>query len=206
MKHAYNYILLSALLICNSAHLFAEKRVSYLDQIGIRNEEVVKEGKEIRVSLQFDLGQLKIKTQHTIALTPVLVSRDGSRERVFPPVVIDGRTRNMVYLRARQFESVDLPPYHDESAREIIRRRNGQDQTCDYQATAPYERWMLNGRIELRINAFHFVINNTVEDERTGSASFRTHAFGFKRLFSQQRKKNAAAVILQKIVIIFRNR
>lgn len=150
MKHAYNYILLSALLICNSAHLFAEKRVSYLDQIGIRNEEVVKEGKEIRVSLQFDLGQLKIKTQHTIALTPVLVSRDGSRERVFPPVVIDGRTRNMVYLRARQFESVDLPPYHDESAREIIRRRNGQEQTCDYQATAPYERWMLNGRIELR--------------------------------------------------------
>lgn len=85
-----------------------------------------------------------------MSLTPVLVSKDGSREHAFPPIVIDGGTRNKVYLRAQRLESVDLPPYHDEMSKVIIRRRNGEEQTYDYAATADYARWMLNGSIEMR--------------------------------------------------------
>lgn len=32
----------------------------------------------------------------------------------------------------------------------VIRRRNGKEQTYDYAASLPYERWMLDGRVELR--------------------------------------------------------
>lgn len=67
----------------------------------------------------------------------MLVSEDGSREAAFPPIVIDGGTRNRVYLRAQRLESVELPPYHDESSQVIIRRRNGKEQSYDYCATTP---------------------------------------------------------------------
>ena len=55
-----------------------------------------------------------------------------------------------MYLRAQRLESVDIPPYHDENAQVVIRRRNGKDQGYEYLATVPYEHWMLDGRIELR--------------------------------------------------------
>ena len=37
--------------------------------------------------------------------------------------MIDGGTRHKVYLRAQRLESVDLPPYHDDEAQVIIRRK-----------------------------------------------------------------------------------
>ncbi len=149
MKRIYTIILLSILASCPGA-LHAEKRPNYLSTIGIHGSDVVKQGRTVELSMTVDLGDADIHTQHTVALTPVLVSADGSREAAFPPVVIDGRTRNKIYLRAQRFESVKIPPYHDDSAKAIIRRRNGKQQDYAYTASMPYERWMLGGRVELR--------------------------------------------------------
>lgn len=149
MKHIYRILLLSV-LACGAGAAHAENEVSYLSQIAINNREVVKQDREVQLSMQVDMSRLKIRTQHTVALTPVLVSEDGSREAAFPPIVIDGGTRSRVYLRAQRLESVALPPYHDESSQVVIRRRNGKEQSYDYCATTPYERWMLDGHIELR--------------------------------------------------------
>ncbi len=149
MKRIYTIILLSILACCpGPSH--AEKRPSYLPAIEIRGGDVVKQGRTVELSMTVDLSETKINTQHTVALTPVLVSADGSREAAFPPVVIDGKTRNKIYLRAQRFESVKIPPYHSDSAKVIIRRRNGEQQDYAYTATMPYERWMLGGRVELR--------------------------------------------------------
>lgn len=150
MKYLYIYTLLLVMLSGSFEALHAEKEVSYLSKIGIRDQEVVKNNREVQLSMKVDLSELKIRTQHTVALIPVLVSEDGSREATFPPIVIDGKTRNRVYLRAQHLESVDLPPFHDDASKVIIRRHNGKEQTYDYSAATPYERWMLNGRIEIR--------------------------------------------------------
>lgn len=149
MRNIYRILLLSV-LACGAGAAHAENEVSYLSQIGISGREVFKQDREVQLSMQVDMSRLRIRTQHTVALTPVLVSEDGSREAAFPPIVIDGGTRNRVYLRAQRLESVELPPYHDESSQVIIRRRNGKEQSYDYCATTPYERWMLDGHIELR--------------------------------------------------------
>ncbi len=149
MKRIYTIILLSVLACC-PGFLHAEKQPSYLSSIDIREGGLVKQGRKVELSMTVDLSDTDIQTQHTVALTPVLVSADGSREAAFPPVVIDGRVRNKVYLRAQRFESVKMPPCHSDSAKVIIRRRNGQQQDYAYTASMPYERWMLGGRIELR--------------------------------------------------------
>lgn len=151
MKQSYIYgILISAMLVCGIGTVRAQNEVSYLSEIGINDCRVDKEGRKVHVSMQVDMSELRIRSQHTVALTPVLVAKDGSREYAFPPIVIDGGTRNKVYLRAQRLESVDIPPYHDETSNVIIRRRNGEEQTYDYAATADYDRWMLNGSIEMR--------------------------------------------------------
>ncbi len=148
MKRIYTILL--SILVCYPGASHSEEQPSYLSSIEIREGGVVKQGRTVSLSMNVDLSGAKIRTQHTVALIPVLVSADGSREAAFPPVVIDGKTRNKVYLRAQRFESVELPPYHDEAAQAIIRRRNGEQQDYAYTASMPYERWMLGGRVEIR--------------------------------------------------------
>ena len=175
MKKSYIYgILTSAMLFGGICAASAQTGVSYLSQIGIEGCRVETADRKVHVSMHVDMSDLRIKSQHTVSLTPVLVSKDGSREHAFPPIVIDGGTRNKVYLRAQRLESVDLPPYHDEMSKVIIRRRNGEEQTYDYAATADYARWMLNGSIEMReevhgcvkvgsINSIFYFLHKTAE-------------------------------------------
>lgn len=89
MRNIYRILLLSV-LACGAGAAHAENEVSYLSQIGISGREVVKQDREVQLSMQVDMSRLRIRTQHTVALTPVLVSEDGSREAAFPPIVIDG--------------------------------------------------------------------------------------------------------------------
>ena len=147
MRRIYTTLLL--ILACCPVALHAENKPGYLSSIEIRQGGVVKQGRTVSLQMAVDLSKTKINTQHTVALTPVLVSADDSREVAFPPIVIDGGTRHKVYLRAQRLESVDLPPYHDDEAQVIIRRK-GKEQGYDYTASVPYERWMLDGRIEIR--------------------------------------------------------
>lgn len=149
MKYLYTSIILLAFGL-RSMTTFADNVTSYLSEININNQEVSRRNREVELKMVVDLSNLKMHTQHTMALIPVLVSKDGSNEVAFPPVVIDGKTRNRVYLRAQRLNSMELPPYHDSAAKTIIRRTNGKEQSYDYCAKLPYERWMLDGRIELR--------------------------------------------------------
>lgn len=141
--------LLLAVVVFGTGWAHAQNEVSYLPQVEVRAWEVTKTGREVLLSLSLDLSRLKIRTQHTMALTPVLIAADGEHEWQFPPIVIDGGTRSKVYLRAQRFESVELPPYHDEAAQVIICPRRDGVERYDYLAVVPYERGMLNGQIEL---------------------------------------------------------
>ena len=129
----------------------AANTVSYLPEVEVSAPSCEQVGRKVELKMLVDLSRLDISTQHTLALTPILVSKDGTRSAEFPPVVIDGKTRHKVYLRSRKFESVATPPLHDDGAAcVIIRRKNGSEQSYDYSAEIPYERWMLDGHIEMR--------------------------------------------------------
>lgn len=142
------YIILLLMLACRPTVLLAENETSYLPSITIGQRGVAKQGRTVELKMSVDLSNARIRTQHTVALTPVLVSADGNREIAFPPIVIDGKTRHKVYLRAQRLESVELPPYHNDSAQVII-RHSSKNQQYDYVATVPYQRWMLDGRVEI---------------------------------------------------------
>lgn len=150
MKRIHTFLLLTMLAGAPAAAQAGDGTTGYLPGIDIRDRKVTRENREVELTMVVDLSRLRLRTQHSVALVPVLVSEDGSREATFPAVVIDGRTRNKVYQRAQRLESVAPPLYHDGSAQTVIRRDNGEPQSYGYRAALPYERWMLGGRIEIR--------------------------------------------------------
>lgn len=124
-----------------------DRETGYLGSIGIEDTLMSKDGREVSLSMGIVLDSIRIKTQHTVRLTPVYISGDGSRECEFESVIIDGNTRSKVFMRKERFEGRDSLR---SQAQAIIRRNNGNVQEYTYLSSIPYSRWMLGGRIEIR--------------------------------------------------------
>lgn len=152
MKRYISHILCAILTLSGAlrpADAFAagdgkDKNVSYLDVIGFEGREVVKDAREVNLNMNIVLDSTKIRTQHTVSLTPVIISRDGKDTTAFGAVIVDGRTRHKVFIRRDRLDGTD--PKRD-SALAIIQRKNRKEQTYTYVSSVPYSRWMLDGRI-----------------------------------------------------------
>ena len=70
-----------------------DKNVSYLDVIGFEGREVVKDAREVNLNMNIVLDSTKIRTQHTVSLTPVIISKDGKDTTAFGAVIVDGRRK-----------------------------------------------------------------------------------------------------------------
>ena len=125
-----------------------DRNVSYLDGIRFVNRDIAKGGREVSLSMDIILDSAKIKTQHTVALTPVLVSEDGKEEFPFGTVIVDGRTRHRVFSRNEALGKENCP--ERDSAQIVIMRKNGREQSYSYLSVIPYDWRMPDGRLELR--------------------------------------------------------
>lgn len=143
-------IIAAALLLSGAMTQAASAKkdsVSYLDVIKFEAGTLAKDGREVTLSMNIVLDSARIRSQHTLSLTPWIVSADGQTEQAFGTVVVDGRTRHLAYERK---DRLDAPDSARDAALAIIRRRNGRAQEYAYVSVLPYSSWMLDGRVELR--------------------------------------------------------
>ena len=124
-----------------------DRETEYLSTVRFDSPVLSKDGRTVSLSMDIILDSTRINTQHTVRLTPVYVSKDGSKEKEFEPVIVDGRTRSKVFLREERFEGMSKDR---KEAQAIIARKNRKPQEYSYMATIPYERWMLDGAVEVR--------------------------------------------------------
>lgn len=134
---------LIACLLAACPAAFAQ--TSYLENITVENRVVQKEGSNVHVSMDLDLSKMDMKSQHSINLVPTLVSADGSQECALKPIVVNGSVRNRVMERQEALGNLPAGTPADR-----VRRHNGKTQTISYDDSAPFSRWMVNGRLELR--------------------------------------------------------
>lgn len=125
-----------------------EDRTTYADAMKFEDRELSKNGDDVTLSMKIILDSTRIRTQHTITLTPVLISADSTEECDFGAVIIDGRARHRVFLRKEALEK-EADSVRN-SAIAVIMRKNGSAQEYTYMSSVPYHRWMLGGRVELR--------------------------------------------------------
>ena len=135
-----------AILALVAGHGTVAGQASYAEAVAVENRTVEKAGKQVVVRMDLNLDHLDLKKQHVLRLTPVLTSADGSQEQALPPVEVYGKIRHKVEERR-----VALGEAPAEGTR--LRRDNGTEQTVSYEASAPFRRWMMNGRLELRADA-----------------------------------------------------
>ena len=136
-------ILFAGLVACA---LGASAQTGYMKDITVSGKDVQRQGNEVVVRMNLDLSGVKMKQQHTAELVPVLVSKDGTQEQAFPSIVVNGKIRNRALKRE---EALTGEPRYT-NVNTTIRRKNGEPQAVDYQATAPFEKWMYDGRLEVR--------------------------------------------------------
>ena len=136
-------ILFAGLVACA---LGASAQTGYMKDITVSGKDVQRQGGEVVVRMNLDLSGVKMKQQHTAELVPVLVSKDGTQEQAFPSIVLNGKIRNRALKRE---EALTGEPRYT-NVNTTIRRKNGEPQAVDYQATAPFEKWMYDGRLEVR--------------------------------------------------------
>ena len=136
-------ILFAGLLACA---LGASAQTGYMKDITVSGKDVQRQGGEVVVRMNLDLSGVKMKQQHTAELVPVLVSKDGTQEQAFPSIVVNGKIRNRALKREEALTG--NPRYTNVNT--TIRRKNGEPQAVDYQATAPFAKWMYDGRLEVR--------------------------------------------------------
>lgn len=125
----------------------ADSASVYLDKISFVAPETAKDGRKVTLSMDIVLDSARIHNQHTLALTPCIVSADSSESLAFGTVYVDGRTRHLAHGRR---DSLGKPDSARLAAEAVIARRNGREQTYVYVSSVPYSRWMLDGRIEVR--------------------------------------------------------
>ena len=136
-------ILFAGLLACA---LGASAQTGYMKDITVSGKDVQRQGNEVVVRMNLDLSGVRMKQQHTAELVPVLVSKDGTQEQAFPSIVVNGKIRNRALKREEALTG--NPRYTNVNT--TIRRKNGEPQAVDYRATAPFEKWMYDGRLEVR--------------------------------------------------------
>lgn len=116
----------------------------YLENLTLENTKVEKVGRSVRVEADIRVDGVELNRQQALRLVPVLVSADGSQHMELKPMILEGKIRKKVTERKIALGTIS----EDDIVR--IKRQNGKPQTVDYHAEVPFNRWMVNGRLELR--------------------------------------------------------
>lgn len=140
------HIISLAILLASGVSVFGQN-TTYLSEIRITDRQVVKTSdRQVNVKMEVSLDELDIKRQHSLRVVPVILSADGTQERELPPFVINGKVRDKVQQRMETLDGVSANP----DAVVTVRRKNGSSQVLSYDASVPFQRWMIGGNIQLR--------------------------------------------------------
>lgn len=106
-------------------------------EIVVKDKIVEKAGSSLVMGMTLDLSQIRLAGNRSIVCTPVIVRGDSIRP--LAPVIINGRSRHILYERTGR--------NRQENQEIELRRRNGKEQTVDYQVRTPYASWMNNAEV-----------------------------------------------------------
>lgn len=111
-------------------------------KVRVIDSQVNKSGNDLMISMDLDLSNLDLKSQHMIVITPKLKSNSDNSEVTFKPVVLSGAKREKAINRAIHFGD-----YQYENTPRDIRRWNNNSQTVSIKDTVSYQTWQRDARL-----------------------------------------------------------
>lgn len=105
--------------------------------VSILNKKVSKQGNRVNIDMDFQLDNLKLKSNKGLVFTPMIVNSDDTLK--MPSVEVMGRKRYIYYQRNHQ-AATPAPLL-------VERRKNGNIQGIHYSYQTPYKPWMSNSQL-----------------------------------------------------------
>ena len=102
------------------------------ESVVVTNVDVANNDGTLFVTMDFDASALKLKSNHEVIFTPVLVAAEEDKYIELPAVTIAGRDRWYRYVRNEK----------DENALRNLYRLRKDMEPIQYQASVPFESWM----------------------------------------------------------------
>lgn len=115
-------------------------------RLALKDVKVEKSGDKAVITADIVLDALKLKSNRSLVVTPVISSADGKTTRALPSVLLNGRKRSVI--TERRLMSQDTLPQYKEAV-QVVRRKNKKAQVVSYTAEVAYDRWMRNGKLYL---------------------------------------------------------
>ncbi|MCM1504114.1 MAG: DUF3868 domain-containing protein [Muribaculum sp.] len=138
MKQIFRY---TAALLTMASALAASAGV-----IGTSRPVIQKADDKLHVSIEFKLDSIEVESNHQLFVTPVIDGPQGQRVTL-PALLVNGRNMHYVYERGT-LNDVIMGQY---VIAQEVRRINGQPQSVEYAANAPYNKWMMRPGTSLQI-------------------------------------------------------
>ena len=113
--------------LCAASALNAQSPVT------VERQSVQRSGSDLVVNMCVDISNMELGRNRTVVCTPLL--EKGDSLLALPPVVVNGRTRQIAYER-RDGAALVQP------GEVVVRRKNGTEQKVDYLVKIPYRAWM----------------------------------------------------------------
>lgn len=108
----------------------------YKDAIIISNASLWQQGESLYIDMQIDMRNLKVSSDRTLTLTPVLAGPQNNV--VLPDIMINGRRKQKAYLRAMALDKT--------SKMELPYNKN---EILNYTQVIPYQPWMEDAYLNL---------------------------------------------------------
>ena len=96
-------------------------------------------GDRLIIDMKLALDELSLPANRSLVCTP-LIER-GDSVRALPPVIVNGRNRQIQYDRSGRDAAAN--------GEFVLRRHNGKEQTFDYHASIPFAKWMERSEVSL---------------------------------------------------------
>lgn len=113
--------------------LVAASSISAQSPVTVERQSVQRSGSDLVVNMSVDISNMELGRNRTVVCTPLL--EKGDSLMALPPVVVNGRVRQIAY--ERRDGAVLVQP-----GEVVVRRTNNTEQKVDYLVKVPYRAWM----------------------------------------------------------------
>ena len=119
----------------------------------------------LNIDLSVDFEGLRMPSDESLTLTPVLIS--GENEQALPAVLINGKEKQKVYQRQKEFAGTGHPDHIPAVVFLFVAR---MARSFRYRVAVPYKEWMKDARLLMRTKecACHGKQGKAYEDRIAG--------------------------------------
>lgn len=142
MKKKILYISLILLSIFSSVSVYAQTQV-FRGEINTSGT-LKQEGDSLYMTLLLDFDKLKLETNRSLILTPILIDKAQEYIHPFPQTLVNGKVRQKEYIRGLdiQKKDVSVQPY-------AVVVSGKKHQQVEYTQVIAYQPWMENAQLTL---------------------------------------------------------